>query len=133
MWPPVITFAGGVLVLIYWACLRFTDSPRVRRWADHPLAPPTMRYQGHTGFYFVPPMLGVALLLFAMAFTPQMPPEWAVGIILTTLGMMGILVAIFGYRRVLPLWIYPPWLRDLKRQERDEIRANRWWKRDRRT
>lgn len=118
-------------MLAYWAWLRFTDSPRVRRWADHPQMPAFMRHRHHMGCFFAPPVVGVDLLMLAIAFLPQMPPEGAVWIIFATIVFSGAAVIGFPFRRVLPLWFYPPWLREEKRAQRDKIRANRWWKRGR--
>lgn len=36
-----------------------------------------------------------------------------------------VLLLLIGYRSVLPLWIYPAWLRETRRAEVEHLRAQR--------
>lgn len=118
----------GIVMLSFWAWLRFVDSPQTRRWGNNPAVPHHLRQRGHTGAFFAMPLGGAAMLIAGVMGIPGIPAEIAVGIILAGWAVIGVIVVAFGGWRVLPLWVYPPRLREEKRAQRDEIRANRWWR-----
>ncbi|WP_137770032.1 hypothetical protein [Brachybacterium sp. SGAir0954] len=38
--------------------------------------------------------------------------------------LWGAVLLMTGYRSVMPLWVYPSWLRPQRRAERERLRAN---------
>lgn len=44
-------------------------------------------------------------------------------VVIAEIIVMGVMLAATSYRTVMPLWVYPSWLRPRRRQERGQIRA----------
>ncbi len=129
----LLLFAGVALLItcLWW---RIGTSPSARWWVRRePIDALTRRPVAEGVALVLLPVLGVTLIgagCVAALFTAIDRYEpWAIAIlVLVVLGTgASWLVArlLVMYRTVLPLWLYPKWLRGQRRAERDWLRAHR--------
>lgn len=123
--------AGMVLAAVAVYC-RAGRGPGARSWVD---TTADFQRSGHryaeSAVLVALPLLAQLLLvggalvgLFSIDVLRELglEPLIAVAVIAEVIVMV-VLLAATSYRTVMPLWVYPSWLRPRRRQERDRIRA----------
>lgn len=71
------------------------------------------------------PYLAQLLLLLAVALLPVFHQTVAILVLLAQVAVGGIMGGLLRYRYILPLWMYPAWLRPVREQEQQELRRLR--------
>lgn len=71
------------------------------------------------------PWFGQLLLLLAIGFLPVFHQAVPFLILLVEIVVTGSISPFLRYRYILPLWLYPAWLRPVREKERDELRRLR--------
>ena len=71
------------------------------------------------------PWSGQLLLLLAIGFLPVFHHAVPSLILLVEIVVTGSISPFLPYRYILPLWLYPAWLRPVREKERDELRRLR--------
>lgn len=128
----VLMMLAGVVLAAGAVYCRVGRGAGARFWVD---SAPDLQRSGHryaeSAVLVVMPLLAQLLLvagalvgLFAIDALRELGlgPLIAV-VVIAEIAVMGVLLAVTSYRTVMPLWVYPSWLRPRRRQERDQIRA----------
>ncbi len=71
------------------------------------------------------PYLAQLFLLLAVATLPVFHPAVALMLLLVEIVVGGIMGGLLRYRYILPLWMYPAWLRPVREREQAELRRLR--------
>jgi len=126
--PPLILglIGAGLAALAVWFRV---GSSRAARWWVRPFPMP---FRGHDPWWakehivlVAVPYLAQLLLLLAIGFLPVFHEMVPVFLLLIEILVGGIGGGLLRYRYILPLWLYPAWLRPVRAKERDELRRLR--------
>lgn len=128
----VLVAAVGAALLLLAAWFRWGRSTAARRWARRKDIDQAADYANLEALALAwTPMLGQTLLLAG----PAIPLVTLLGIgtsaantvtgllIVVELGAWIAMLLMTVYRWILPLWMYPSWLREIRRREADCLRA----------
>lgn len=128
----VLMILGGLMLAAVAVFCRTGRGAGARFWVD---TTPDDQRSGHRyaepAVLVVLPLLAQLLLvvgalvgLFSVDALRELGLEPLIAVVvIAEVVVMGVLLAATSYRTVMPLWIYPSWLRPRRRQERDQIRA----------
>src|SRR5699024_12601190 len=102
---------------------------RSRRWGvrtgtDFAILYTQLWTNEHVSLLLVP-WFGQLLLLLAIGFLPVYHQAVPFLILMVEIVVTGSISPFLRYRYILPLWLYPTWLRPVREKERDELRRLR--------
>ncbi|WP_277049793.1 hypothetical protein [Ruania albidiflava] len=126
--PPLIfgLIGAGLTALAVWFRV---GTSRAARWWVRPVPVP---FRGHDPWWakehialVAVPYVAQLFLLLAIGMLPQFHEMVPVFLLLIEILVGGIGGGLLRYRYILPLWLYPAWLRPVRAKERDELRRLR--------
>ncbi|HLS65018.1 MAG TPA: hypothetical protein VK060_16665 [Ruania sp.] len=114
---------AGLAALAVW--FRVGTSRAARWWVrPHPFQVSgydLWRTKEHCALLVVP-YVAQLLLLLAIGLLPPFDDAVALFVLLIEIFVGGIGGGLLRYRYILPLWLYPAWVRPVRAKERDELR-----------
>lgn len=115
--------AAGLLLAALTVWFR-TGTSRAARWWLR-TGNSGSRYAAESVALLLVPYFAQVALVVAIAALPVFHQVLAAGVLLVEFILGAIFVAPVRYRRLLPLWLYPAWLRPEREREQDELRRLR--------
>lgn len=114
---------AGVLLGVLTVWFR-TGSSRAARWWVRTDDGPSRKVAESVALLLVPYFAQLALAVGTAAL-PVFHDVLPTAVLLVELLIGAVFISPLRYRRLLPLWMYPAWLRPEREQEQDELRRQR--------
>lgn len=119
-----VGFGTAGLLLAVLALWFRTGTSRAARWWFRTEDRPSRKAAESVALLLVPYFAQFALAV-AIAALPVFHEVFAAAVLLVEFIAGAIFVSPLRYRRLLPLWLYPAWLRPEREREQDELRRLR--------
>lgn len=119
----VVLGAAGLLLAALAVWFR-TGSSRAARWWVRTDDGPSRKVAESVALLLVPYFAQLALAV-GIAALPVFHDVLPAAVLLMEFLIGAIFISPLRYRRLLPLWLYPAWLRPEREQEQDELRRQR--------
>lgn len=112
--------AAGLLLAVLTVWFRTGTSPAARWWFRTDPGP--SRKIAESVALLLVPYFAQFCLVLAIAALPVFHEVFAAAVLLVEFIVGAIFVSPLRYRRLLPLWMYPAWLRPEREREQDDLR-----------